>query len=50
MPTMRALAGSMKVKGKLGFSGNEMVEFRILRAGRSVKSKNGGDGYQKSRL
>ncbi|GAB0204060.1 protein Hook 3-like [Grus japonensis] len=33
------LVGNVKVKGSLGCSDHEMVEFRILRAGRRVKSK-----------
>ena len=33
------LVGDVKVKGSLGCSDHEMVEFRILRAGRRLKSK-----------
>lgn len=29
----------MKVKGSLGYSDNELLEFRILRAGTKMKSK-----------
>ena len=31
--------GNMKLKGSLGCSGHEMVEFKILRATRRVRSK-----------
>jgi len=31
--------GNMKLKGSLGCSNNEMVEFKILRAARRVHSK-----------
>ncbi|PKU44220.1 glycerol kinase [Limosa lapponica baueri] len=35
----QGLIGDMKIKSSLGCSGHEMVEFRILRAGRRVKFK-----------
>ncbi|GAB0181533.1 hypothetical protein GRJ2_000618600 [Grus japonensis] len=33
------LAGNVKLKGSLGCSGHEMVEFKILRAARRAHSK-----------
>lgn len=43
------LVGDAKVKGSLGCSDHEMMLFRILRAGRRVKSKL-TSGLQESRL
>ncbi|PKU29902.1 zinc finger protein zfat-like [Limosa lapponica baueri] len=39
LPTKEGLAGSVKLKGSLGCSDQEMVEFKILRAARRAHSK-----------
>lgn len=45
------LAGNGEVKGSLGCREREMVEFRILKAGRRVKSKHvTNPGLQESRI
>ena len=44
------LVGNVKLKGSLGCSDHEMVEFRILRAVRRVHSKLTYPGLQESRL
>jgi len=38
LPSNEELIGNVKVKGSLGCSDHEMVEFRILRIGRRIKS------------
>jgi len=53
--TKEGLVGNVKVKGSLGCSDHEMVEFKILRAARRVHSEEGAQqacypGLQESRL
>ncbi|PKU28468.1 glycerol kinase [Limosa lapponica baueri] len=39
LPNKEGLVGNVKLKGRLGCSDHEMLEFKILRASRRVRSK-----------
>jgi len=48
LPNKEGLVGNVKLKGNLGCSDHEMVEFKILRAARRVYSKLTALGFRRA--